>query len=516
MLAWLGALVLAPAASLVQAQASSGDVALFEPVRGTLSDRMPGNDWTFDAQAGEVVSILARTVSGDLDPALTVLGPSGELIAQNDDRDSLVTDAGLEALALPVAGTYTLRVERYQGEDGTTTGEYELSVTPGFGQVVRRETFDEAESPWIIPGASLASLAQGGLRLRAERTGGQIVAIPSDASALDDFYVQVDADLFGAQSYAEFGLVFRAAQTAGARIPAYTFKVNTEGQWLVSVDDGTTVSILQDWTANNALIGAEDWTLAVLARGGAFSFRANGALLGTLSNNQRPDPGYIGVVAATAADQLDPATVLFDNVIVTTRLVTTYRGLPLVLSTWASRDPQRIVAEIAASGEIAPAPARTLFVPNAVMSALDRLSYFELLGTDQSLYGDFVLGGTFNIATTGESVACGLTFRYVDEHNLSVAYADTSGGFGLTQAVDDELTLNVYANSQMVVAESNVLLVVAHGDRVGLYINGALVTEEQVEASAGRVGTAMLNYEDVGTDCFFIDLWVWPLEDDGS
>ena len=360
------------------------------------------------------------------------------------------------------------------------------------------------------------SLAQGALRIRAERSGGQIVAIPSDATALGDFYMQVDIDLFGAQSYAEFGLVFRAQQTDGVRIPGYTFKVNTEGSWMVSADDGATVSILQDWTLDDALNGVEQWTLAVLARGTTFSFFANGDLLGTLTNGQRPDPGAIGLVAATRTDQLDPATVLFDNVIVTTRLVTTYRGLPLVLSTWASRDPQRIVSEIAASGEIAPARARTLFVPDMAMHALDELSYFELLGTEESLYGDFVLGGAFNIATNGESVACGLTFRYQDEHNLSVAYVDTAGGFGLAQTVADELVVNVYAHSQMVVAESNVLFIVAHGDRVGLYVNGALVTEEQVEPGAGRVGTALLNYEDVGTDCFFIELWAWPLEDDGS
>lgn len=511
LIVWLLAWSFASLTLTARAQESPGQVVLFEPVRGTLTDRMPSNEWTFEAGADEVVSILARTVSGDLDPSLTVLGPSGERVAQNDDRDSLVTDAGLEALTLPVAGTYTLRVERYEGESGATTGEYELSVTPGFGQVVRRETFEGEESPWLVPGGSLVSLAQGALRLRAERSGGQIVAIPSDANALGDFYMQVDADLFGAQSYAEFGLVFRA-QRGGARVPGYTFKVNTEGSWSVSADDGTTVIILQDWTPNDALDGADEWTLAVLARGTTFSFWANGGLLGTLTNSTRPDPGAIGVVAATRTEQLDPATVLFDNVIVTTRLVTTYRGLPLVLSTWASRDPQRIVSEIAASGEIVPAPARTLFVPNMAMNALDELTYFEFLGNEQALYGDFVLGGTFNIATNGESVACGLTFRYQDERSLSVAYVDTAGGFGLAQTVAGDLVVNVYAHSPMVVAESNVLFVVAHGDRVGLYANGALVTEEQVEPGAGRVGTALLNYEDVGTDCFFVDLWAWPLE----
>jgi hypothetical protein len=57
----------------------------------------------------------------------------------------------------------------------------------------------------------------------------------------------------------------------------------------------------------------------------------------------------------------------------------------------------------------------------------------------------------------------------------------------------------------------NRLLVIVQGDKVTLYINGTLVAQENEQMGQGRVGVALLNYEDVVTDCFYGDIWVWPL-----
>ncbi len=511
----LAGTALLPATFAAHAQDEPRVVTLLEPVQGTLSDRVPAHDWAFEGRAGQTISILVRTVEGDLDPVLTVFGPDDEPLGENDDRDSLVTDAGLEALSLPDDGTYTLRVGRYEGEAGTTTGTYELQVTPGYGRVQRTETFEGETSPWLVPGRDLVSLADGRLRLRAFRSGGQIVALPSVAEPVADFYLQAEAELAGVQSYAEFGLAFRAARLESGRVQGYQFRVNTEGRWTVLREDPTGVYVLKSWTPNEAL-DTTDWTLAVMARGSSFTFWGNGVLLGSVSDSTLSDPGAFGLVAATRAEQLDPATVLFDDLLLTTRQVTTYRGLPLTLSTWDSRDPRRIAEELAASGELAIAPTRDLFVPQLADRTLQEGAFFNFIGASGVTYTDFIFGATFNIVSNGESVACGLTFRWQDERNLSVAYVDTVGGFGLAQTVDAELVGNVYDLSPMVTEDSNVLFVVARGERVGLYVNGALVAEEAFEPGAGRVGTALLNYEPVGTDCYFLDLWVWPLVEEPS
>ena len=104
------------------------------------------------------MSLVAATMDGSLDPVLTLIGPDEGRVAENDDLDSLVRDAGLEALALPQDGVYTVRVARY---DESTSGTYQLTLTPGFAGVVRRDSFDGAESP-IPPENASVVLAQNG------------------------------------------------------------------------------------------------------------------------------------------------------------------------------------------------------------------------------------------------------------------------------------------------------------------------------------------------------------------
>src|SRR5690606_28900079 len=140
-------------------------------------------------------------------------------------------------------------------------------------------------------------------------------------------------------------------------------------------------------------------TLGVLARGSDLSFFANGVPLGTLSDSRLPGPGTYGLLVGTREDQPDPATILFDDVIVTRRLGTTYRGLPLALTTWDSNDPALIAAEIAESGQVVLAPARDLFLLERTLSAADPASVFELLGSEQALYEDFILGANVTTLT---------------------------------------------------------------------------------------------------------------------
>ncbi len=98
-------------------------LSFFETVRGTLGDATPSEDWTFDGSAGQVIAVLVVTTRGDLDPVLQVIAPSGAVAGENDDLDSLVHDAGLEALTLAEDGPYTVRVARYLADQGQTAGD---------------------------------------------------------------------------------------------------------------------------------------------------------------------------------------------------------------------------------------------------------------------------------------------------------------------------------------------------------------------------------------------------------
>jgi len=502
----LGAVMMIPG-HVLHAQ-EEHKLAWFEPVDGAINADTLSEEWTFDGRANQVVSVIVMTTSGDLDPIVDLIAPDGSTAATNDDLDSLVRDAGFEAVALPATGTYIVRVTRY----GTTTGRYQLILTPGYARLARQESFEGQESPWVTLENVATSLIDNRLRLLIGVPNTAAIAIPSDAEAVDDFYMQVDARLFGNPSYAELGFVFRYQPSLNGS-QSYQFRINSLGQWTVLYLDGTGQFALRSWSENSLLSGATQWTLAVLARGNTLSFFANDELLGTVTDDRLLTAGTAGLVAGTGENQADDVTVLFDNFVLTTRLGSTYQGLPLTLASWDSTDPAAITAELAESGQITPVEIHDLYIPAKTLSTLDLTSMSELLGSEKAVYTDFVLGGTINIATTGESVGCGLAFGWQDERNLSLAFVDTSGGWGIVRAVDAELTQNVYDHSPQVAAagETSTLVLVVHGEDVALYINGALVTQEQIAPVEGRVGVMLLNYEDVGTDCYFGGIWVWPL-----
>lgn len=80
---------------------------------------------TVDLNAGDFVTVTIRTVSGDLDPVVSLLGPSGSLVAENDDHtdfDSTLGryDSRIQRMLISETGTYTIEVTGYSGS-GTFT-----------------------------------------------------------------------------------------------------------------------------------------------------------------------------------------------------------------------------------------------------------------------------------------------------------------------------------------------------------------------------------------------------------
>lgn len=502
-------LALPGAAASAQQGDAPGVLAFFEPVRGTLDAANPADEWTLDGLAGQPVALLV-TGDGSLDPMLEVIAPDGSPVAANDDLDSLVRDAGLEALILPVDGAYTVRIARYEGRRGATAGAYELLALPGYAELARRETFSGSETAWVSAGNSPVTPRQGRLQLSVAAGESRAVAVLSDAAPLRDLYYQAEARLSGPASYAEFGLVLRIPTAPGKARQGYTFKVNTAGQWTVTVTNDAGEFVLERWTAAPSL-AADAWTLSVLAQDTTFSFYANGALLGSVTDGRLVEPGGVGLMAGISADQEDRPTVSFDNVVITQRLGSTYRGMPLALTAWADADPARVVAELARSGMVSPAPAHDLYINGRTLDAADPASRFELVGSERALYRDFILGASVVIVADGGSPGCGLLFRAQDDRNLSLAYVDRSGGFGLVRAQAGALATNVYDKIPLNQPNPDRLLIVAQGAQIALYVNGALVAQETLAAESGRVGIALLNYEDVVTRCLIGDLWVWPL-----
>jgi len=114
-------------------------LALDVPVQGTLDQTTPEQRWTYNAIAGETVTISAVDSVRDtgLDVAVHLLAPDGSEEAFNDDQETADLygqfDAQIPNHTFAASGAYTIVVERVDGEGAYTLGisaprSFELSA----------------------------------------------------------------------------------------------------------------------------------------------------------------------------------------------------------------------------------------------------------------------------------------------------------------------------------------------------------------------------------------------------
>jgi hypothetical protein len=85
-----------------------------------------GELWSFEGEEGEEVTIGLTADSISLDPYLILFGPSGEVIAENDDIDpGVMRDSLLEGIILPASGSYIIVA---RGFDETSAGAYTIRL----------------------------------------------------------------------------------------------------------------------------------------------------------------------------------------------------------------------------------------------------------------------------------------------------------------------------------------------------------------------------------------------------
>ena len=120
----------------------AGAIALAygDVVSGAISDENFLVEYTFEARAGDVVTIGVTAVSGDLDTLLTLYDSDGNELISNDDIETGNTNSQIEAFELDNAGTYTIQATRFSERFGSTTGDFNLSLEQVGGGVVEIPT----------------------------------------------------------------------------------------------------------------------------------------------------------------------------------------------------------------------------------------------------------------------------------------------------------------------------------------------------------------------------------------
>jgi hypothetical protein len=106
------------------------DLVYGDVTTGEISNDAPQVQFTFNASAGDVISIALTATGGNLDPLLIVLGPDGNEVARNDDGGE-GRNSFLESFTIPANGTYTIVATRFRQETGTSEGPFELTLSAG-------------------------------------------------------------------------------------------------------------------------------------------------------------------------------------------------------------------------------------------------------------------------------------------------------------------------------------------------------------------------------------------------
>ena len=142
-----------------------------EPVEGTLTENELSAEYTFEGEAGDVVSLTLS--SRRFDSYLTLETAEGVEVASNDDSGGSL-DAAIENVALPETGTYTVIVT---SANGTGTGNFVLNLTySGIDSIEYGESV-QGEISETVPSNSY----------RFEGTAGDVIIISMTSNQFDTF-----------------------------------------------------------------------------------------------------------------------------------------------------------------------------------------------------------------------------------------------------------------------------------------------------------------------------------------
>lgn len=473
---------------------------LFEPVTGTLASGQTAQ-WTFTAASGAMLSLHARTLSGDLDPMIAVEDGGGDVIMSNDDYNAPDShDALLEGVTLPDTGTYTVVVSAF----GETSGEYELTLLPGFAAVEYREQFAD---PALWTGTSDAVEQIFGnnrmaLTLSGPQEGNTIVTYQQPVEGTER-YIHVEIPEISGGAGWQVGIVARQQDES----TYYLYELDYRGQWRFTVNTADGERVIRDWSTHPAIVpGETQFDLGLMLRDSGFEFFYNGQLIGRLTDDALAGPGQIGLMGQLPPGAEGQVTVQFENLVTTVPLTQE----PLIPDALATGDSTVTLQELQRRRLIPMTGDFGLIVPESfVMNNRAGVNHIQL-GGDQT-FTNFALGATvsWEISTPTIPAGCGLTLRMRDENDYLLAYLDQTGAAGLSQRQGDMFEPGVFREGLEASAGLHHLLVVADGDHLLYYADGQLAGTLDHTAVAGAVGNAAVNFEPTTTSCQFNDTWVW-------
>jgi hypothetical protein len=470
------------------------------PVEGSVTAG-GSQSWTFHAESGAVVSVLAEALSSELDPVITLIDQTGRALYTNDDYDYPNSrDARLEAVTLPRTETYTVTLSAF----ANTAGEFRLTLLPGYSALVNH--VDSFGDGWSGTGDLRVTGGDEVLTLALEGIRDVDAAYHSEVMSPANLYAQVDVlDVNNPQGWS-VGLAAR-----GAGDSAYLFEVNSQGMWRFSIRQGDAQTVLRDWIPHPTIVpGLTEFTVGLIANDVGFDFFYNLAYIGSVTDATLIDPGQVGIIVGTIGSLSGVTAAQYDNLIVTAPFeVNQQRLIPGQIP---GGEGTAIALALKRQAMIAPDGVMALTIPDSSVEYVRPGVNRVMLGRGTT-YTQFALGATVDMAPSAQGIAgCGLVFHFVGETSYSLAYIDQTGGYGLSHREGETFAPGLFGELPSLRAGRHHLLVIAHANTLYYYIDRQFVGALDNPAQDGQIGIAVVNFEGNSTACRYSNLWLWEWE----
>ncbi len=469
-----------------------------QPVEGRLTSG-ESQEWAFTAIDGMAMSFIVEATSGNLDPTLTLRSSSGQVLIANDDYHYPDNrSAVLEAITFPRRETYTASITGF----GDTSGEYRLTMLPGFTQPALKEAFNTT-SHWRALDASLDMEIEG-QQMALVQAGNQQRGIALHNTSLPaDHYSQVEILEVMGQGGWYAGLALRVQGPDRY----YLYQIDHRGQWRFLVQNGTEEQVLRDWVTHPAIIAGQlNFRLAVLARGAGFDFFYNDLFIGRIVDTTIEEGGQTGLTVETLNLPNGETIARFGSLIVTTPMADP-GPLPqqIVVS-----NTSNMVQELQRRGLI-PAQGSLRLTVQQSSASFNRPGINEILVGGGQGFLNAAIGTTvaWEAQRAGET-GCGLILRAADNNNYVLAYLDQTGSYGLSHRKGETFEAGLFGtDTNLALSNVHHLLVIAVDDQLHYYIDGRLAGSLESALTEGAIGNATVNFESIPTNCQFTDTWVW-------
>jgi thiol-disulfide isomerase/thioredoxin len=117
-----------------------------DTVSGEITDENYEQSFAFEGNEGDSVTIRLAADGSSLDTVVQLLGPDGEILAENDDSSFSSTDSLIENFTLPADGQYTIIATRYNGAEGQSVGDFVLELITGTAEEEGETAAEETET----------------------------------------------------------------------------------------------------------------------------------------------------------------------------------------------------------------------------------------------------------------------------------------------------------------------------------------------------------------------------------